>query len=117
MEAFWSFLEVDITATLKELFLTDISSGEILKVFYMLNQYCLAQSCRQNAMLKNDALFLADLTLCDGFLFHKKLQELFLPVVVQYLTKLDTDINTDLRLLFSMEKWPQEWYVPVHIHP
>ena len=55
--------------------------------------------------------FLADLTLYNGFLFQKKLQELFLPVVVQYLTKLDADINSDLRLLFSMEKWPQEWYV------
>ena len=35
---------------------------------------------------------------------------MFLPVVVQYLSKLDSDISRDLRLLFSMEKWPQEWY-------
>jgi len=55
--------------------------------------------------------FFADLTLYNGFLFQKKLQELFLPVVVQYLTKLDADISSDLRLLFSIEKWPQEWYV------
>lgn len=92
VEAFWSLLEVDIAGTLKELFLTEISGGEILKVFYTLNQYCLAQN----------------LTLPNGFLFQKKLQQLFLPVVVQYLTKLDSDISRDLQLLFSVEKWPQQ---------
>lgn len=52
MEAFWSLLEVDIAGTLKELFLTEISGGEILKVFYTLNQYCLAQSEKGSALLE-----------------------------------------------------------------
>jgi len=45
VDSFWSMLEVDITATLKQLRSSDdFASGEVLRVFYRLNQYCITQS-------------------------------------------------------------------------
>ncbi|XP_065909402.1 calcium-dependent secretion activator 2-like isoform X2 [Dysidea avara] len=90
VDSFWSMLEVDITTTLKQLLLSDLASGEILRVFYKLNHYCITQN------------------LTDGFHFHEKLQQLFLPVVIQYLGVLDSAISRDLQALFLQEKWLQE---------
>jgi len=45
VESFWSMLELDITTTLKQQISSDdLASGEVLRVFYRLNQYCISQS-------------------------------------------------------------------------